>query len=150
MKPAINSDQFEEFQRMMKLGIAHGCTEQAMAIMKFLRSGVTPSVEMVIFEAWLLIGAEQLQEARQILETAAQAEPGNNEVKAVLATALFFAEDELWRAYAYEVEQAPVPDPVASDLIARLKAAAETGHSVGFLHRVMLQPPPREPVLEAA
>jgi thioredoxin-like negative regulator of GroEL len=142
MKPFIDSDQFEYLERLMRLGVASGCNEQASTIMKFLRVAITPTLETTIFEAWQLISVRQFQEARQILEDAAQSHPGHDELKAVLATALFFADDSLWETYAFEVEHSGQQEETALGLVSRLKAAAETGLTSAQLHGLMLQPLP--------
>ncbi len=140
MSAAITSEQFDLFQQLMKLGITNDCSEQTLEIMNFLRHAVSPTVEMVLFEAWQMISAGRLPEARRLLEEAVQNNPDHGEVKALLAAALFFAEDELWHAYAYEVEQSPQPDEAASGIVAKLKEAADSGLSVELLHGMMLHP----------
>jgi hypothetical protein len=150
MTTSISFDQFEQFHQMMRLGRANGCAAQALEIMTLLRHAVAPTVEMALLEAWQLIAADRLPEARRVLEEAEQSDPGHSEVKAVLAAVLFFAEDNLWHRYAFEVEQAPEPDEVATNVVARLKAASESGLSVTYLRSLMLQPLPAQPVPETA
>lgn len=139
MSTKIDSAQFDTFQQLMKLGMDHGCGQAALDIIKLLRHAVTPSIEMVIFEAWQLISAGQILDARRLLEEAVQNDSSHCEANALLATALFFDDDPLWQTYAFDIQTSESADPTTRSIVDKLNQAAETGLPIRTIHHLMFR-----------
>jgi thioredoxin-like negative regulator of GroEL len=95
----------------------------ALAIVRLLRA-VAPTVpQLDLLEAQELLAVRNFAAARQLLEQADAAVPGDAMTKALLAATLFRQRDRMWEFYLNEVKALP-PQPRALRMIGLIEKAS--------------------------
>jgi thioredoxin-like negative regulator of GroEL len=108
------------------IGSQIGLSDDTLVVLRTVRHCRPKAIDLVVPEAWQLIGKRHIPAARQLLETADAEAPGRPAIKALLATCLFFSGDGLWQAYLAEA-RALNPDQDVMKMIGALEAMDNEG-----------------------
>jgi thioredoxin-like negative regulator of GroEL len=108
-------------------GNENGRTDETLVVLRAVRLFRPEAIDLVVPEAWQLIGKRHMPAARQLLESADAEAPGRPAIKALLATCLFLSGDGLWQAYLSEA-RALDPDKDVMAMINALEAMDNDGH----------------------
>ncbi len=107
-------------------GTEIGRCDETLVVLRTVRQFRPQAIDLVVPEAWQLIGKRHMPAARQLLESADAEAPGHPAIKALLAVCLFFSGDGLWQAYLSEA-RALNPDKDVLKMIDTLEAMNNEG-----------------------
>lgn len=79
-----------------------GRPDETLVVLRAVKHFRPEAIDLVVTEAWQLIGKRHMPAARQLLESTDAESPGRPAIKALLAVCLFLSGDGLWQAYLAE------------------------------------------------